>query len=156
MNGTPPPTDEGWMAAALAEAEAAEREGEVPVGAVVVRDGAAVAAAHNRTIQLNDPTAHAEILALRLAAAAVGNYRLAGCDLYVTLEPCVMCVGACVQARVRRLVYGAADPRWGGLGSRLDLGRPGLFNHDLAVTGGVLADICRERLQDFFNRKRKT
>jgi tRNA(adenine34) deaminase len=155
MNEFPRQTDEGWMAAALAEAEAAGREGEVPVGAVVVRDGAVVAAAHNRTIGLNDPTAHAEILALRQAAAAVGNYRLPDCDLYVTLEPCAMCVGACVQARVRRLVFGAPDPRWGGLGPRLDLGRPGLFNHDLAVTGGVLEGPCRERLQDFFGRKRK-
>lgn len=143
------------MAAALAEAEAAEREGEVPIGAVVVRDGAVVAAAHNRTIGLNDPTAHAEILALRQAAAAVGNYRLPDCDLYVTLEPCAMCVGACVQARLRRLVYGASDPRWGALGPRLDLGRPGLFNHDLAVTSGVMEGPCRERLQDFFGRKRK-
>lgn len=155
MNEIPLKTDEGWMAAALAEAEAAEREGEVPVGAVVVRDGAVIAAAHNRTIGLNDPTAHAEILALRQAAAAVGNYRLSGCDLYATLEPCAMCVGACVQARVRRLVYGAPDPRWGALGPRLDLGRPGLFNHDLSVTGGLLEGPCRERLQDFFGRKRK-
>lgn len=149
------PNDEGWMAAALAEAEAAEREGEVPVGAVVVRDGAVVAAAHNRTIGLSDPTAHAEILALRQAAAAIGNYRLPDCDLYVTLEPCAMCVGACVQARLRRLVFGAPDPRWGALGPRLDLGRPGLFNHDLAVTSGVMEGPCRERLQDFFGRKRK-
>lgn len=147
--------DRQWMEAALAQADAAEAAGEVPVGAVLVHGDALVAAAHNQTLGLNDPTAHAEILALRLGAAAVGNHRLTGCDLYVTLEPCAMCVGACVQARIRRLVFGTADPRWGCLGSRLDLGRPGLFNHDLAVTGGILADPCRDRLQAFFARKRK-
>ncbi|HQF87596.1 MAG TPA: tRNA adenosine(34) deaminase TadA [Acidobacteriota bacterium] len=142
------------MAAALAEAQAAAREGEVPVGCVVALDGRVIAADHNRTIQLGDPTAHAEILAIRRAAAAVGNHRLTRCELAVTLEPCAMCVGACVQARLHRVIYGCADPRWGALGSRLDLGRPGLFNHDLAVAGGILADACRELLQEFFRSRR--
>jgi tRNA(adenine34) deaminase len=148
--------DRQWMEAALAQARAAAEAGEVPVGAVLVRGDALVSTAHNETLRLNDPTAHAEILALRQGAAALGNHRLTGCDLYVTLEPCAMCVGACVQARIRRLVYGAADPRWGCLGSRLDISRPGLFNHDLAVSGGILADPCRNLLQDFFARKRKS
>ncbi len=142
------------MAAAVAEAQAAAREGEVPVGCVVVLDGRVIAADHNRTIQLGDPTAHAEILAIRRAAAAVGNHRLTRCELAVTLEPCAMCVGACVQARLHRVIYGCADPRWGALGSRMDLGRPGLFNHDLAVEGGILADACRELLQAFFRERR--
>ena len=142
------------MAVALAEARAAAREGEVPVGCVVVLDGRVIAADHNRTIQLGDPTAHAEILAIRRAAAAVGNHRLTRCELAVTLEPCAMCVGACVQARLHRVIYGCADPRWGALGSRLDLGRPGLFNHDLVVEGGIMADACREPLQEFFRERR--
>ena len=142
------------MEAALAEARAAAREGEVPVGCVVVLDGRVIAADHNRTIQLGDPTAHAEILAIRRAAVAAGNHRLTRCELAVSLEPCAMCVGACVQARLHRVIYGAADPRWGALGSRLDLGRPGLFNHDLAVAGGILAEPCRELLQEFFRRRR--
>ena len=149
-----PDTDEHWMEAALAEAGRAEHEGEVPVGAVLVREGAVLAAAHNQTLALNDPTAHAEILALRRGAEALGNHRLTDCDLYVTLEPCAMCVGAAVQGRIRRLVFGAPDPRWGALGPRLDLGRPGLFNHDLALTGGVRADASRAMLQAFFARKR--
>jgi tRNA(adenine34) deaminase len=146
--------DTAWMEAALAEARAAEAEGEVPVGCVVVLDGRVISAEHNRTVQLGDPTAHAEILAIRRAAAAAGNHRLIECDLVVTLEPCAMCVGACVQARLRRVVFGTVDPRWGALGSRLDLGRPGLFNHDLDVAGGVLAEPCRELLRGFFRRRR--
>jgi len=143
------------MDLALAEARDAAARGEVPVGAVVVdAKGDVLARAGNRTLELRDPTAHAEILAIRRAGTAVGNHRLTRCELAVTLEPCAMCVGACVQARLHRVIYGCADPRWGALGSRLDLGRPGLFNHDLAVAGGVLADACRELLQEFFRERR--
>ena len=142
------------MEEALARARRALPEGEVPIGCVGVRDGTELASAHNRTITLTDPTAHAEILALRQAAAAAGNHRLTGCDLYVTLEPCAMCLGACIQARVRRIVFGAPDPRWGCLGSRIDLGRPGLFNHTPAIVGGILAEPCRELLHTFFQAKR--
>lgn len=147
--------DDHWMGIALEEAGAAEEEGEVPVGAVVVLGGTVVAVGRNRAIGDCDPTAHAEIVALRAASKALSNYRLAGCDLYVTLEPCAMCVGAASQARVRRLVYGCADPRWGALGPRLDLGRPGTFNHDIEIRGGVLEEECRGRIRSFFRSRRR-
>jgi len=146
--------DVGWMEPALAQARLAATEGEVPVGCVIVKDNQALALAHNRTIPLTAPTAHAEILALRQAAAVTGNHRLTGCDLYVTLEPCAMCVGGCVQARIRRIVFGTPDPRWGRLGSRVDLGQAGLFNHSPQIVGGILAGPCRELLQTFFQAKR--
>jgi tRNA(adenine34) deaminase len=149
------PDDVDFMQQALAEARRAEAEGEVPVGAVVAREGEVIAAAHNRPIGLNDPTAHAEILALRAAAAKLGNYRLAGCDLYVTLEPCAMCVGALVHARVRRLVYGAADPKAGAVVSCLRLLESPHWNHQVEVAAGLLADEAAALLKDFFSSRRK-
>lgn len=142
------------MARALAEARAAGAAGEVPVGAVVVYDGDLLAAAGNAPVAANDPSGHAEIRALRAAAEAAGNYRLPGTTLYVTLEPCLMCVGALVHARVERVVFGAADPKGGAAGSAVagfDL--PGL-NHRPVVTGGVLAEECGELLRAFFRSRR--
>jgi len=142
------------MAAAIALAGEAERGGEVPVGAVVVRLGEAVARAENRTMRLKDPTAHAEVLAIREAAAAIGSERLQGCTLYVTLEPCAMCAGAIVQARVDRLVFGAWDPKAGMVGSIGDIVRHPKLNHRPDVLGGVLADECGELLKSFFQARR--
>ncbi|WP_082448286.1 tRNA adenosine(34) deaminase TadA [Xylophilus sp. Leaf220] len=148
------PDDERFMRAALAEAHAAAQAGEVPVGAVVVQDGRIVATGRNAPIDGHDPTAHAEIVALRAAAQALGNYRLDGCTLYVTLEPCAMCSGAVLHARVGRLVYGAAEPRTGAAGSVLDLfGEPRL-NHHTRVARGVMAEECGEVLQAFFQQRR--
>jgi len=142
------------MREALAEARRAEAAGEVPIGAVVVIEGEVVARGFNHPIGAVDPTAHAEIVALREAAARVGNYRLTGAALYVTVEPCLMCVGAAVHARVRRVVYGAAEPKAGALGSAVDaLAVPGL-NHRFAVMGGVLAEDCGALLQAFFRARR--
>jgi tRNA(adenine34) deaminase len=146
--------DLDFMRAALDRARAAEAAGEVPVGAVLVRDGEIIGRARNRPIEANDPTAHAEILALREAAAAAGNYRLPDTTLYVTLEPCPMCAGALVHARVSRLVYGAADPRAGAAGSVFDLVRSEALNHRMEVRAGVLADESRELLQGFFRARR--
>ncbi len=141
------------MRAALAEAQAAAENGEVPVGAVVARDGQILAAARNRVLETGDPTAHAEILALRAAADRIGNYRLTGCDLYTTVEPCLMCSGAIVHARIRRLVYGPPEPKFGGVESKLALDELGL-PHRLTVVSGVLADEGRELLQTFFRERR--
>jgi len=149
------PDDSRFMQEALAEARQAEAEGEVPVGAVVVREGEVIAAAHNRPIGLNDPTAHAEILALRAAATKLGNYRLAGCDLYVTLEPCAMCVGALVHARLQRLVYAAADPKAGAIASCLKLLDSPHWNHRVEVRAGVLAEEAAALLQRFFASRRE-
>jgi tRNA(adenine34) deaminase len=146
--------DERWMRQALAEARRGAREEEVPVGAVVVADGRVVARAHNRPIRLRDPSAHAEILALRRAARKLGNYRLTGSTLYVTIEPCVMCAGAIVQARLARVVYGARDPKAGAAGSALRVLNHPKLNHRVKVTGGVLADECAEMLREFFRRRR--
>jgi tRNA(adenine34) deaminase len=126
----------------------------VPVGCVVVREGQVVASACNQPIARCDPTAHAEIEALRAAARALGNYRLPGCTLYVTLEPCPMCAGAMVHARIARLVYGATDPRVGAAGSVFDLARSEALNHRIEVTGGVLAEESRALLQGFFRERR--
>lgn len=148
------PADERFMRAALAEARAAAQAGEVPVGAVVVQDGCIVATGRNAPIDGHDPTAHAEIVALRAAAQVLGNYRLDGCTLYVTLEPCAMCSGAMLHARVGRLVYGAAEPLTGAAGSVIDLfGEPRL-NHHTQVVGGVLAAECGQVLQAFFQQRR--
>ena len=141
------------MRAALAEAQAAAENGEVPVGAVVARDGQILAAARNRVLETGDPTAHAEMLALRAAADRIGNYRLTGCDLYATVEPCLMCAGAIVHARIRRLVYGPPEPKFGGVESKLALDELGL-PHRLTVVSGVLADEGRELLQTFFRERR--
>ncbi len=143
-----------WMDEALAEARAAEAHDDVPVGALVVRDGEVVARAHNERELRQDPTAHAEILALRAAAAEVGSWRLDRCTLYVTLEPCAMCAGALVLARVPTLVYGAADPKAGAAGSLLDLARDERLNHRARVVTGVRADACGAVLRRFFHRRR--
>ena len=147
--------DLGFMREALALAERAAAEGEVPVGAVVVRDGVVIGRGWNRPIGRHDPTAHAEIEALRDAAQRAGNYRLPGATLYVTLEPCPMCAGAIVHARVARVVYGAADPRSGAAGSVFDLlPSDQRFNHRTLCDGGVLARECGDRLRNFFQVRR--
>jgi tRNA(Arg) A34 adenosine deaminase TadA len=147
-------TDRRWMDEALREAAAAGDRGEVPIGAVVVVDGRLVARAGNNSIAHHDPTAHAEILALRAAAAAARNYRLPGASLYVTVEPCAMCVGAALHARVARLVYGCADPKAGAAGSVVDLTADPRLNHAIAVTSGVGEDEARRLLQEFFRARR--
>ena len=147
-------TDLGNMRAALAEAAAAAESGEVPVGAVVVAGGEVIARGHNRSETDNDPSAHAEIVALREAARRSGNYRLTDATLYVTLEPCAMCMGALVQARIERLVFGAYDPKAGAAGSAIDLSDSPSFNHRFEINGGVLADECGAVLKAFFESKR--
>lgn len=148
-------TPEEYMRLALAEARKAAKEDEVPVGAVLLaQDGAMLAKAHNQTIGLSDPTAHAEILAIRAAARIMGNYRLVGTTLYVTIEPCIMCMGALLHARVKALVYGAWDPKWGGAGSCCDLACDPHFNHTIEVRGGILEKECRQLMQAFFQGKR--
>lgn len=142
------------MRLALAEARRAGEAGEVPVGAVVVRDGQVIATGCNQPIAGHDPTAHAEVVALRAAGQRLGNYRLDGCDLYVTLEPCPMCTGALLHARVRRVVYGARDPKTGAAGSVIDLFGQTRLNHQTTVTGGVLADDCGLMLSTFFQERR--
>jgi tRNA(adenine34) deaminase len=149
-----PDSDEIWMQRALELAREAEQRGEVPVGAVLVADEHEVASACNQPIGLSDPSAHAEILVLRQAAAAAGNYRLTGTTLYVTLEPCAMCVGAMLHARVARIVYGAADPKTGALGGVYDLLALAHHNHKPTITGGVLAAPCGELLREFFKQRR--
>jgi tRNA(adenine34) deaminase len=149
-----PASDDGWMTEALALARAARARGEVPVGAVVVKDGAIVGRGGNATIAGNDPTAHAEIVALREAGRALGNHRLPGCDLYVTIEPCAMCAGAILHARIGRLVFGANDPKTGACGSVVDLFALPRLNHHATVTGGVLAGECGTLLSDFFDARR--
>jgi tRNA(adenine34) deaminase len=146
--------DAEFMSEALVQAEAAAQAGEVPVGAVLVSDGETIAAAANAPIRLNDPTAHAEILALRAAGAALENYRLPGTTLYVSLEPCPMCAAAIVHARVERLVFGAADPKTGAAGSVMNLVQDVRLNHQLTVVGGVLADEAGALLQAFFRERR--
>lgn len=142
------------MREALRLAREAEAAGEVPVGAVVVREGEIIGRGRNSPIAAKDPTAHAEILALRAAADTLGNYRLEGCSLYVTLEPCPMCAGALVQGRVSRLVFGARDLRFGGVRSKFRLADSELLNHRLEVVEGVLAAECTALLKDFFEARR--
>ncbi|NMM82459.1 tRNA adenosine(34) deaminase TadA [Acidovorax sp. SRB_14] len=146
--------DAHWMRLALAEAQAAAQAGEVPVGAVVVREGQAIATGRNAPVQGHDPTAHAEIVALRAAAQRLGNYRLEDCTLYVTLEPCAMCSGAMLHARMPRVVFGARDPKTGVAGSVLNLFATPQLNHQTVVQGGVLADECAALLGDFFRQRR--
>ena len=148
------PDDEAFMRAALAEATVAASVGEVPVGAVLVHNGAIIGRGLNRPIQDNDPTAHAEVMAIRAAAAAVKNYRLLNATIYVTLEPCAMCVGAMLNARLSRLVFGAYDQRAGAAGSVVDLSDNRSFNHRLEVNGGLLETQCSAVLQDFFRSRR--
>lgn len=147
-------TDEYYMTLALEEARIGSDEGEVPVGAVIVRDDAVLSRGHNCPLSSCDPSAHAEIVAVRRAAEKAENYRLSGTTLYVTLEPCLMCVGAIVQARIKRVVYGAADPKGGAVQSLYRVFDDGKVNHLARVTGGVLENECREIMSGFFRRKR--
>ncbi len=153
MSGSP--EDLRWMREALALAERGSAEGEVPVGALLVRDGEVLGQGWNRPIVASDPTAHAEIQAMREAAARIGNYRLVDTTLYVTLEPCAMCVGAIIHARIGRLVYGAAEPKTGAVESRFQLLRAEGHNHTLDVTGGILAGESGELLRRFFADRRE-
>jgi tRNA(adenine34) deaminase len=146
--------DEIAMRAALAEARAAAEAGEVPIGAVAVVGGEIIARGQNRVMRDLDPTAHAEIVAMRAAARAIGNYRLVDCELYVTLEPCTMCAGAMIHARLGRLVYGAADPKAGAAGSVLEVLNHPRLNHQMKVTAGVLDEECGELLRGFFRERR--
>jgi tRNA(adenine34) deaminase len=146
--------DHGFMQLALEQARLAWDQGEVPVGAVVVKDGMVIATGFNQPIGRHDPTAHAEIMALRAAAAALGNYRLPGCTLYVTLEPCMMCCGAMLHARLDRVVFGAPDPKTGAGGSVLNLFEQPQLNHQTEIAGGVLADECGAMLREFFAERR--
>jgi tRNA(adenine34) deaminase len=145
-----------FMGLALKEAEKAEQIGEVPVGAVLVSEnGEILSAAHNQTIKLVDPTAHAEVIALRKAALKINNYRLLNTTLYVTVEPCIMCMGAIVHARISRVVFGATDPKWGAAGSLYNYAEDDRLNHRVEITAGVRAEDCRRLMQDFFRAKRE-
>ena len=147
--------DQSFMRLALLEAEKARIKGEVPVGAVIVKAGKVIAAGHNQPILKHDPSAHAEIMALRNAGEILGNYRLPECDLYVTLEPCAMCVGAMMHARIKRVVFGAYDPKTGAAGSVINLFEEKTLNHHATVTGGVLKEDCAKQLKSFFAQRRK-
>jgi len=146
-------TDESFMREALLEAKRAAENNEVPVGAVVVSDNKILSRSHNGTISLNDPTAHAEILAVREACRIKENYRIPGCDLYVTLEPCVMCLGAILQARIRRLIFGAYDPKTGAVESIMKFPFDRM-NHSVEIEAGILSDECGKILKDFFAERR--
>jgi tRNA(adenine34) deaminase len=153
-DGRPSNSDELWMEEALGAAQRALDAGEVPVGAVVIHQGRIVGRGFNRNILDSDPTAHAEVVALRGAGAAIGNHRLIDCDLFVTIEPCAMCAGAMVHARIRRLVYGADDPRAGAVHSALHVLNHPALNHRTEIRSGVLAGRCAELLQEFFRSRR--
>ena len=148
-------THEKWMKLALEQARLAQAMSEVPVGAVLVQDDQLIASAHNQPIYSNDPTAHAEIQLLRAAGKQLNNYRLPNTTLYVTLEPCTMCLGAMIHARVSRIVFGAYDQKTGVCGSCTDLSTSQCFNHTIAIEGGVLANDCKQLLQEFFKKRRK-
>ena len=143
-----------YMELALDEARSARERGEIPVGAVIVQSENVIAKGHNRAIELNDPTAHAEIVVLRAACTKLGNYRLPGTTLYVTIEPCLMCVGAMVQARIEHLVFGAAEPKSGAVISQMNAFELGFHNHQVSVTSGVRGEECRKLMQDFFAARR--
>ena len=147
--------DENWMRCAIGEAEWAADEGEVPIGAVVVRDERIIGRGHNQRERLRDPTAHAEMLAITAAAEAVGDWRLERCTLFVTLEPCAMCAGAMIWARIRRVAYGCRDGKAGACGTVIDLSKVKGFNHHFDVTGGVLEGECRSLIRSFFRKKRR-
>jgi tRNA(adenine34) deaminase len=146
--------DTAWMELALEQARAAAQAGEVPVGAVIVKDGEVLGQGQNRNSRDHDPAAHAEIVALRQAAERLGNHRLVGCVMFATIEPCAMCAGAMIHARLARLVFGASDPKAGAAGSALEVLNHPRLNHRMEVTSGVLADECSEILQTFFREKR--
>ena len=146
--------DEQYMRMAIDQAYIAEENGDVPIGCVIVHKNRVIARAQNQREQLQDPTAHAEIIALTQAAEAIGSWRLEGCTLYVTLEPCPMCAGALVLGRLARLVYGTDDPKTGAVKSLYNIAQDRRLNHQLEVTGGVMADDCRAQLQAFFQRRR--
>ena len=146
--------DETFMRAALELAAEAHRRGEVPVGAVVVLDGTVIGSGFNQPISAHDPTAHAEIVAMRAAAQHLGNYRLTGADLYVTIEPCQMCVGAMVHARIARVIYGATEPKAGAIESAMRAHEHPALNHRLQAVGGLLEDECRAVIQQFFEQRR--
>ena len=148
-------THENFMELALNEAKKAGQIGEVPVGAILVSEnGEILSAAHNQTIKLADPTAHAEILTLRKAALEINNYRLLKTTLYVTVEPCIMCMGAIVHARISQVVFGAPDPKWGAAGSLYNFAADDRLNHRVAITAGECAEVCRRLMQEFFRAKR--
>lgn len=149
------PTDQDFMQRALELASLAEAQGEVPVGAVIVHDGEIIGEGYNQVISLSDPCAHAEVLALRAAGAALGNYRLVDTTLYVTLEPCPMCAGAMTHARVKRLVFATTDPRTGAAGSAIEVLNHPCMNHHLEVNSGVLQEVAAEQLRQFFRARRK-
>ena len=146
--------DEKWMSLALEQARKAEEEGEVPVGAILVKDGLLIAKAHNQPISTNDPTAHAEIQLIRAAGKKLKNYRLTGTSLYVTLEPCAMCLGAIMHARVEHVVFGAHDPKTGVCGSSENLMDAKCFNHKINLASGVLENESKQLLKNFFNSRR--
>jgi tRNA(adenine34) deaminase len=150
------PTDHDFMKIALEEAQEAYCRGEVPVGAVLVLEGNILARAHNSPIMRNDPTAHAEILALRQAGEKFGNYRLTGAELYVTLEPCIMCAGAIIQARISRVIFGARDPKCGAVVSLYNILADKRLNHQVEITEGILPEECGEIISRFFQQKRVT
>lgn len=154
LTGTFDEKDELWMAEALLLARRAGLEEEVPVGAVIVRAGEIIGRGWNRNIDLNDPSAHAEVMAMRDAGKAIGNHRLAGCSLYVTLEPCLMCAGAMIHARLERIVFGADDPKTGAAGGMFNLLGDPAHNHVVNVSGGCLAEECSAMLKDFFRQRR--
>lgn len=147
--------DEFFMREALIEAKKAAMIGEIPIGAVIVKEGEIIARGFNESITQNDPTAHAEIVAIRKAGAALNNYRLVGCDLYVTLEPCMMCAGSFIHSRLNRIVYGAGDSRHGAMGTQLNVNAFESFNHKVTITPLVLAEECRTLIQTFFKEKRQ-
>ena len=147
--------DEKWMTFAIKQAVKADAEGEVPVGAVIVKDGQLIAQAHNQPISTKDATAHAEIQLLRAAGKHQKNYRLIDTTIYVTLEPCAMCLGAMMHARIARIVFGASDPKTGVCGSHVDLTTESFFNHEIEISRGILEKECKELLQSFFNSRRK-
>lgn len=148
-------TDTAFIKQALALAYSAAEQGEVPVGAILTKDEKVIAEGTNAPIGSHDPTAHAEIIALRKAARKIGNYRLPGTTLYVTLEPCIMCMGAIIHARLDRVVFGAFDPKTGAAGSRYSIGNDGLLNHHLKITGGICESECSSLLKAFFKARRK-
>jgi tRNA(adenine34) deaminase len=154
IKGHGPVNHEYYMKLAIAEANKAAEEDEVPVGAVIIHKGQVIGRGHNQIKTLKDPTAHAEMIVITQAASFLNNERLNDCTLYATIEPCSMCAGAAILARLKGIVYGARDPKTGACGSAVDLTRPGLFNHTMEITGGVLEDECRSVIQEYFLKKR--